>query len=88
MLGPTLPPLTHAQPFPPQTSSSYTALNVTCQDRKGLIYDIFRSLKDIDVRTAFGKIEVVGSSSGGGSGGTCTLNIFVQDAEGGRVSDR
>ena len=33
-----------------ETSPSYSMLTLRCQDRKGLLYDLFRSLKDIDFR--------------------------------------
>ncbi len=34
-----------------ETSPSYTMLTLRCEDRKGLLYDIFRTLKDIDLRS-------------------------------------
>lgn len=32
------------------TSPAYTMLTLRCEDRKGLLYDIFRTMKDIDLR--------------------------------------
>ena len=33
-----------------ETSTAHTMLTLRCADRKGLLYDLFRSLKDIDLR--------------------------------------
>lgn len=63
-----------------ETSPSYTMLTLRCEDRKGLLYDIFRTLKDIDLRVAYGKVEVF-------EDGICEADLFVQDAELCRVSD-
>ncbi len=32
------------------TSPAHTLLTLRCRDRKGLLYDLFRALKDIDLR--------------------------------------
>lgn len=37
------------------TTSSYTVVGVVCRDRKGLVYDLFRTLKDIHIRVAYAK---------------------------------
>lgn len=33
-----------------ETSPSHTMLTLRCRDRKGLLYDLFRSLKDLELR--------------------------------------
>jgi UTP:GlnB (protein PII) uridylyltransferase len=33
-----------------ETSPAHTMLTLRCRDRKGLLYDLFRSLKDIELR--------------------------------------
>jgi hypothetical protein len=33
-----------------ETSPAHTLLTLRCRDRKGLLYDLFRALKDIDLR--------------------------------------
>ena len=38
------------------TTSSYTVVGVVCRDRKGLVYDLFRTLKDIHIRVAYAKV--------------------------------
>lgn len=63
-----------------ETSPAHSLLTLRCRDRKGLLYDLFRSLKDIDLRVAYGKIEVY-------EDGMCEVDLFVQDAEGTRISD-
>ena len=52
------PPLPAALPVPAEvdvagdneTSPAHTMLTLRCRDRKGLLYDLFRSLKDIELR--------------------------------------
>lgn len=33
-----------------ETSNCHSMMTLRCRDRKGLLYDLFRSLKDIDLR--------------------------------------
>ncbi|KAL4458483.1 hypothetical protein ABPG75_013348 [Micractinium tetrahymenae] len=63
-----------------ETSPSHTMLTLRCRDRKGLLYDLFRSLKDMELRVAYGKIEVFDD-------GVCEVDLFVQDNEGTHISD-
>jgi hypothetical protein len=63
------------------TSPAHTLITLRCRDRKGLLYDLFRSLKEVDLRVAYGR--VVAHPPPGG----CEAELFVQDAEGARVSD-
>lgn len=44
------------------TSPSYTMLTLRCEDRKGLLYDIFRTMKEIDLRCGG---RVLGRGQGG-----------------------
>ena len=37
------------------TTAAYSLLNVVCQDRKGLVYDLMRTLKDTHIRVAYAK---------------------------------
>jgi len=57
------------------TTSSYTVVGVVCRDRKGLVYDLFRTLKDIHIRVAYAKVRAAAASwvlacarSAGGNG--------------------
>lgn len=63
-----------------ETSAAHSMMTLRCRDRKGLLYDLFRSLKDIDLRVAYGKIEVFDD-------GICEVDLFVQDQEGARITD-
>lgn len=63
-----------------ETSNCHSMMTLRCRDRKGLLYDLFRSLKDIDLRVAYGKIEVYEE-------GVCEVDLFVQDQEGARITD-
>lgn len=63
------------------TSTSYTMISLRCKDRKGLLYDIFLKLKEVNLRVAFARVDVDPSSS------ECQADLFVQEAEGSRISD-
>jgi glycine cleavage system regulatory protein len=63
------------------TSQTLTQLSLHCEDRKGLLYDIFVALKDVDVRVAYGRVHVDTCLN------ICDLELFVQDADGCRISD-
>lgn len=48
------------------TARAYTLLTVACPDRKGLVYDLMRTLKDVAVRVAYARVETDGGGGGGG----------------------
>lgn len=60
-----------------QTSSAYSVINVVCRDRKGLVYDMMRTLKDIQIRVGYAKIKVAGQRA--------EADIFVQEEDGKRI---
>ena len=62
------------------TSSNYSVVSIVCKDRKGLIYDLMRTLKDIHVRVAYSKIKVHGD--------TAETDLFVEEADGQRMKER
>ncbi len=62
------------------TSSNYSVVSIVCKDRKGLIYDLMRTLKDIHVRVAYAKIKVHGE--------TAETDLFVEEADGQRMKER
>ncbi len=39
------------------TTAAYSLLTVVCRDRKGLVYDLMRTLKDIHIRVAYAKVR-------------------------------
>ena len=56
-------------------SSSHTLFTLHCKDRKGLLYDLFLNLKEVDVRVAFGKLDVDPETE------ECTADLYVQDSD-------
>ena len=62
------------------TASNYSVVNVVCRDRKGLVYDLMRTLKDIHVRVAYAKIVVRGDLA--------ETDLFVEEADGQRAKER
>eukprot|EP00239_Pterosperma_sp_CCMP1384_P001711 CAMPEP_0197845208 /NCGR_PEP_ID=MMETSP1438-20131217/2156_1 /TAXON_ID=1461541 /ORGANISM="Pterosperma sp., Strain CCMP1384" /LENGTH=428 /DNA_ID=CAMNT_0043456395 /DNA_START=236 /DNA_END=1522 /DNA_ORIENTATION=+ len=61
------------------TSKAHTLLQIQARDRKGLLYDCYRAVKDVNIQVSYGKINV--------QGGICELDLFVQDGQGQRVRD-
>lgn len=39
------------------TTGAYTCLHVVCPDRKGLVYDLMRTIKDVHLRVAFARVR-------------------------------
>jgi len=54
-------------------SRVHTVIQMRSKDRKGLLYDLLRTLKDMDTQVSYGKIEVDTSS------GVCQMDVFVQE---------
>ena len=75
------------------TSAAFTLVTLRCNDRKGLLYDIMRALKDMDVRIGFGRLKSVGqddnTDNNGGEGNINSrkveADLFVQDAQSGKI---
>ncbi|KAK3264449.1 hypothetical protein CYMTET_26812 [Cymbomonas tetramitiformis] len=61
------------------TSKAHTLVQVRAHDRKGLLYDCYRAVKDNNVQVTYGKIAV--------RDGVCELDLFVQDSEGNQLED-
>lgn len=68
-----------------ETSPSYTMLTLSCADRKGLLYDILRALKDVDLRVAYGRLEVDEGAPGGRA--QVAIDLFIQDNDLCRIND-
>ena len=63
------------------TTSSYTVVSIVCRDRKGLVYDLFRTLKDIHIRVAYAKAcTETGVSTSHACGVNC--NLYCTHASG------
>lgn len=55
-----------------ETSGAHSMMSLRCADRKGLLYDLFRSLKDIDLRCAArDRLGGAGRGRGCASGARC-----------------
>lgn len=63
------------------TTPSYSVVNIVCNDRKGLVYDLMRTMKDIQIRVAYAKIHVRPH-------GLCEMDVFVQELDGSRILDK
>ncbi|KAK9839935.1 hypothetical protein WJX74_000676 [Apatococcus lobatus] len=62
------------------TASSYSSFIISCPNRKGLLYDIFRTFTDVQVRVAYGKVAVKPP-------GSFEAELFVQEVDGARILD-
>lgn len=62
------------------TAATATILQICCRDRKGLLYDLMRTLKDNSLRVTYAKVSVKSNS-------ICFIDVFVQEIHGGRVTD-
>jgi hypothetical protein len=61
-------------------SRSHTLVRILCQDHKGLIYDIMRTLKDYNIQVSYGRFFA-------SSRGSCELELFIMQADGKKVID-
>ncbi|KAB1219025.1 hypothetical protein CJ030_MR3G015059 [Morella rubra] len=61
-------------------SPSHTLVRILCQDHKGLIYDIMRTLKDYNVQVSYGRFFA-------NSKGNCEVELFITQADAKKVID-
>lgn len=61
-------------------SRGHTLLQILCQDHKGLMYDIMRTLKDYNIQTSYGRFFEK-------SNGNCELDLFVVQSDGRKIVD-
>ncbi|KAK4578687.1 hypothetical protein RGQ29_028682 [Quercus rubra] len=61
-------------------SPSHTLVQILCQDHKGLIYDIMRTLKDYNIQVSYGRFYA-------SSKGSCELELFIMQADGRKLLD-
>ncbi|KAF3948587.1 hypothetical protein ACB098_06G186200 [Castanea mollissima] len=61
-------------------SPSHTLVRILCQDHKGLIYDIMRTLKDYNIQVSYGRFYA-------SSKGSCELELFIMQADGRKLID-
>ncbi|KAF7818674.1 ACT domain-containing protein ACR10-like [Senna tora] len=61
-------------------SPSHTLVQIICQDHKGLLYDIMRTLKDYNIQISYGRFSKKGR-------GKCELDLFIMQADGKKIVD-
>ncbi|KAK9158606.1 hypothetical protein Scep_005180 [Stephania cephalantha] len=61
-------------------SPSHTLIQILCQDHKGLLYDIMRTLKDYHMQISYGRFSAK-------HGRNCEVDLFVMQADGKKVVD-
>ncbi|XP_050250030.1 ACT domain-containing protein ACR10-like [Quercus robur] len=61
-------------------SPSHTVVRILCQDHKGLIYDIMRTLKDYNIQVSYGRFYASSKRS-------CELELFIMQADGRKLID-
>ncbi|XP_022144689.1 ACT domain-containing protein ACR10-like [Momordica charantia] len=61
-------------------SPSHTLVQIVCQDHKGLIYDIMRTLKDYNIQISYGRFNKKQRRN-------CELDLFIMQADGKKIVD-
>mmetsp|Transcript_18213 Transcript_18213/g.51014 ORF Transcript_18213/g.51014 Transcript_18213/m.51014 type:complete len:504 (-) Transcript_18213:761-2272(-) len=64
------------------TSLWHTVVQICCFDRKGLLYDIMRTIKDCNLRITYAKVSVKQSNRS-----ICYADVFVKEVHGDRITD-
>ncbi|KAF8396525.1 hypothetical protein HHK36_018149 [Tetracentron sinense] len=61
-------------------SPAHTLVQILCQDHKGLLYDIMRTLKDYNIQISYGRFSANRS-------GNCEVDLFIVQADGKKIVD-
>ncbi|XP_073269166.1 ACT domain-containing protein ACR10-like [Primulina huaijiensis] len=61
-------------------SPSHTLVQIVCQDHKGLLYDIMRTLKDYNIQVSYGRFTTEGKTE-------CELDLFLMQSDGKKIID-
>ncbi|XP_027938529.1 ACT domain-containing protein ACR10-like [Vigna unguiculata] len=61
-------------------SPAHTLVQIICQDHKGLLYDIMRTLKDYNIQISYGRFSTK-------TRGKCELDLFIVQADGKKIVD-
>ncbi|CAK9256508.1 unnamed protein product [Sphagnum jensenii] len=61
-------------------SPVHSLLQVTCKSHKGLVYDCLRTLKDVNLQVAHGRVATL-------ENGSTEINIFLLRTEGRKITD-
>ncbi|KAF9594227.1 hypothetical protein IFM89_028884 [Coptis chinensis] len=61
-------------------SPSHTLIQIICQDHKGLLYDIMRTLKDYNIQISYGRFSIKERRK-------CEVDLFVMQVDGRKIID-
>ncbi|TKY62114.1 ACT domain-containing protein ACR10 [Spatholobus suberectus] len=61
-------------------SPAHTLVQIICQDHKGLLYDIMRTLKDYNIQISYGRFTTKPR-------GKCEIDLFIMQADGKKIVD-
>ncbi|KAG5255288.1 ACT domain-containing protein [Salix suchowensis] len=61
-------------------SPGHTLVQIVCQDHKGLLYDIMRTLKDYNIQISYGRFST-------NRGRTCDIDLFLTQTDGKKIVD-
>ncbi|KAG4982178.1 hypothetical protein AAZX31_10G055700 [Glycine max] len=61
-------------------SPAHTLVQIMCQDHKGLLYDIMRTLKDYNIQISYGRFTTKPR-------GKCEIDLFIMQADGKKIVD-
>ncbi|XP_042016957.1 ACT domain-containing protein ACR10-like isoform X2 [Salvia splendens] len=66
--------------FDNSLSPSHTLVQIFCQDHKGLIYDIMRTMKDYNIQISYGRFSA-------NPKGNCEMDLFLMHKDGKKITD-
>ncbi|XP_020212291.1 ACT domain-containing protein ACR10 [Cajanus cajan] len=61
-------------------SPAHTLVQIVCQDHKGLLYDIMRTLKDYNIQISYGRFSTKPK-------GKCEIDLFIVQSDGKKIVD-
>ncbi|GLT56694.1 hypothetical protein SLA2020_297190 [Shorea laevis] len=61
-------------------SPAHTLVQIVCQDHKGLLYDIMRTIKDYNIQISYGRFYIL-------HGKKCEIDLFIMEADGKKIVD-
>ncbi|XP_065857400.1 ACT domain-containing protein ACR10 [Euphorbia lathyris] len=61
-------------------SPSHSLVQIACQDHKGLLYDIMRTLKDYNIKISYGRFSIKHRRN-------CEIDLFIVQSDGKKVVD-
>ncbi|KAF5750426.1 hypothetical protein HS088_TW03G00762 [Tripterygium wilfordii] len=61
-------------------SPGHMLVQIICQDHKGLLYDIMRTVKDFNIQISYGRFSIKQRSS-------CEIDLFLMHADGKKIVD-